>query len=116
MDQDFSIGSGLSILFGFLRWRIPKMTNHTAEGGILAGVLLILADFLVPDMKPNIFAAGLLVIGLLCVGAAFDVWLNQKKLGQSAAEPAAPIAPNTMGGVVGNTGIITQGQKGDNSQ
>ena len=114
-DLNFGIGPAISLLCWFLRYRLPTMRKHIADGGIVAGALLIIADLMVPEMKPNVLAAGLLLIGLLFVGGALDVWLNQKP-GAPVRAGSASIEPkNNMGGVSENEGIVTQGQRGDNS-
>src|ERR1700704_3895388 len=76
LDQDLSVGSAISIVFGFLRWRFSTMPKHTAEAGIVAGLLLIMADVMVPEMKPSILAAGFFLIGVCFIGGAIDVWLR----------------------------------------
>jgi hypothetical protein len=89
------------------------MPKHTAEAGIVAGLLLILADVMVPEMKPSILAAGLFLIGTLFIGGAFDVWLRP-----SAASAQSP--PTSTGkpqvGAPGMTqsaqNITSYGQQG----
>jgi len=88
------------------------MGNHTAEAGIAAGLFLLIADLMTPEMKPNIFASGLFLIGLLCIGGSLDVWYRQKH--NVAGMRESPQDTNTVGNIPNNHGIITQGQTGDN--
>lgn len=88
------------------------MPKHVADGGIAAGIILITVDVLMPQMKPNLLAGALLLIGCLFIGGAIEVWRSQ-------TVPFAVKGPsssgNKMGTVRDNDGIVTQGQKGDNS-
>jgi hypothetical protein len=86
------------------------MGNHTAEAGVVAGILLLIADLTVPEMKPQIIASGLFLVGVLFIGASFDVWLKQRPTVADASRTG-----NIMGNVQNNQGIVTQGQTGDNA-
>lgn len=88
------------------------MGKHTAEAGIAAGILLIIADIMVPDMKPALPAATLFLIGCLCIGGSIDLWINQTKTGDRIP---SPITSNNLSKVTNNRGIITQSQNGDNT-
>jgi xanthosine utilization system XapX-like protein len=111
-DLSFGIGTAVSILFAFLRYRFPTMGKHTAEAGIAAGILLIIADIMVPDMRPALPAAAMFLIGCLCIGASIDLWINQNKTGDKIP---SPINSNNLSNVNNNRGIVTQSQNGDNT-
>jgi hypothetical protein len=112
LDQDLSIGTAISIIFGFLRWRFPTIPKHTAEAGIVAGGLLILADAMGPSMKPNILAAGLFLIGVLFIGGSLDVWLRPSTAkAQTPTEPPGSTVIENSGGGIGAE-ISAQGTPG----
>lgn len=45
-----------------------------------------------------------------------DGKISTKKLHHRSIAHSAPLGPNTIGDISGNTGVITQGQSGDNHQ
>lgn len=98
------------------------MPKHTADAGIVAGLLLILADVLEPTMRPNIIAAGLFLTGVLFIGGSLDVWLSQS--GAVAQTPPTSPPTTTAEGpetVIQNSGggtgldLTVTGQKGATS-
>jgi hypothetical protein len=89
-EQELTIGIAISVVFGFLRYRFPTMSNHLSEAGIAAGILLIIAELMVPEMKIHILAGGMFLAGMLLVGGSFDIWLKQSTANaQGVAMPSA---------------------------
>lgn len=87
------------------------MPNHVADGGILAGVLLILANVMEPDMKPNIFTSTVFLLSLLGFGYALHLWRGQKPSDLLTQNAQAQTVIENSGGGVGAE-ISVQGTPG----
>jgi hypothetical protein len=111
MDQNLGFGVGIAILFAFLRWALPALPKVTAWSGVIAGAIIVLVTWTMPQMNITLPVIALFVLGTIFIGGAVHLALKPKNL-DSGAVSSGP--GNTMGDVHGNTGIITQGQHGDN--
>jgi hypothetical protein len=90
--------------------------KRVSEAGLAAGFLLLIADLVVPDMKPNLLPSLVFVAGLLLVGWSIEMWQHQRKSSPVGVPPTSDTEPpERMGSAPDNRGIITQGQTGDNS-
>ena len=111
MSRDLSVyGIGISLVSVCLRYVVTVMPKPIAWAGIFAGTALIFTDFFVPMIKPTPTAGVIFVIGCFCIGLSIYLSL------QSGPTPTAsqPAPANAMGNVGNNSGIISQGQTGDN--
>ena len=114
MAQEAAIGIGMAVLFAFLRWAIPAMPRSIAWSGVIGGLVVLLATIAPIHMNLSLPAIALFLLGAICIGGA--VHLVLKPVSVSAVTPASgPDAGNSMGNINGNTGIITQGQQGNNT-
>jgi hypothetical protein len=112
MDQTSALGIGISVLFAFLRWAIPAMAKPIAWSGVIAGLIIMVVAWTMPQMNISLPVIALFVCGSICIGGAIYLAFKPK----SPAPSVTSSSPgNVMGNVHGNTGIITQGQQGDNS-
>ena len=103
-------GIGLSVIFGFARWRYPAVPHKIADGGLLAGIVLLVLGITMPNIHMTPAAIIFFVMGCLCFGAAAHFATREDKLVQpSSREPS-----NAMGPITNNSGINTQGQRGNN--
>lgn len=114
MTNSFYLGLGVSVAFFFVRYAMPAMPKIVAWAGVLAGIVVMLAEMLDPVMKPPLGSVVLFVIAALCLGGAAHLYIHRSGAIQPA-NPGTAQGGNQMGNVSGNTGIVTQDQKGDNS-
>ena len=115
MNQGPLFSIFLSAAFAFGRYRFTAMGKHSAEGGLAAAVLLIMIDLFMPNMRPEILPAVLFVMGLVCVGGAVDLWFRQKPIGAVETIKAVPNVSTPGAKIKNNSGIITEGQRGNNT-
>jgi hypothetical protein len=109
---DTLIGTGLSVVFGFARWRFPVVPPEIADAGLIAGIALITFGVTMPNFNLTMTAIVFFVAGCLCFGvAAHFAWKDGKPPVAEMPEQST----NAMGAVTDNGGIITQGQRGDNA-
>jgi len=113
VSPDIGYGAAISIIFAFLRWAVPAMPKSIAWSGVIAGVITLLTAWLMPQMNITLPAIALFLLGAICIGGAVHLAMKPRSADR---QPVAGTAANTMDNVNGNTGIITQGQQGDNSQ
>lgn len=116
MEQEVLTGMGLSMLFGFARWRFPTIPPRVAEAGLVSGILLLLVGVFMPQLQFSLPAIAFFVLGCVAFGlsAHFALKENPLKAAQtktSAAAPAADTAPfirlNNVGdGEIKNNTII----------
>jgi hypothetical protein len=112
MDQNLGFGVGIAVLFAFLRWALPAMPKAIAWSGVIAGAIIVSVAWTMPQMNITLPVIALFVFGAICVGGAVHLALKPKNLDSGAVSSGSG---NTIGDVHGNTGIITQGQRGDNT-
>jgi hypothetical protein len=112
MDQNLALGIGISVLFAFSRWAVPAMPKPIGWSGVLAGVIIIVVVWTMPQMNITLPVIALFLLGSICLGGAVHLALKPKNPASSATSDSSG---NKMGDVRGNKGIITQGQQGDNS-
>jgi hypothetical protein len=112
MDQNLGFGLGIAVLFAFLRWALPAMPKVIAWSGVIAGAIIVLAAWTMPQMNISLPVIALFVLGAICIGGAIHLALKPKNLDSGAVSSGSG---NATGDVHGNTGIITQGQHGDNT-
>lgn len=91
------------------------MPRPVAWGGVIGGLLVLLVAIAPIHMNLSPPVIALFLVGAICIGGAVHLALKPKAPTQSPAPAAPAAAGNTMGNINGNNGIITQGQKGDNS-
>jgi hypothetical protein len=111
MGGEVLIGAGLSAVFAFARWRFPAVPHKFADGGLIAGIALVFFGVVMPNVTLTTPAILLFVAGCLCFGGAAHLALRD---GTRSVVAAREKPANTMGSVTNNSGIITQGQRGDN--
>jgi hypothetical protein len=87
------------------------MPKHVADGGILAGFLLFLANIMEPDMKPGIYASTVFLLSLLGMGYAVHLWRNQKPSDNLIQSTQAQTVIQNSGGGTG-ADISVQGAPG----
>jgi hypothetical protein len=105
-------GVAISIIFAFFRYAVPVMPKAVAWAGVGAGAIILIAGWVVPEMKITIPVVVLFLVGMLLIGGAIDLALR----GASASDANALLpGSNNMGPVTGNKGIVTQDQRGDNA-
>jgi hypothetical protein len=66
-------GVGISIVFFFFRYAVSAMPKSIAWAGVIAGMIIALADNLMPGIKLSVPSIGLLVIGAVCIGGAIHL-------------------------------------------
>jgi hypothetical protein len=114
MGGEFLIGIGLSVVFGFARWRFPAVPHKIADAGLIAGIALIIFGVAMPNLTLTMPVILLFVVGCLCLGGATHLALRDVRFVVAAPEKPANTESNMMGAVTNNSGIVTQGQRGDN--
>src|SRR5262249_54388883 len=87
-------GIAISIIFAFVRYAVPAMPKSIAWAGVAAGIALLLADMLAPQMKLSIPVIVLFLTGVLLIGAAVHLSLrpSEKQPAAIAAVPAVRTA------------------------
>jgi hypothetical protein len=114
MGGETLIGLGLSVVFGFARWRFPAVPHKIADAGLISGIVLIILGVAMPNVTLTMPVILLFVVGCLCLGGAAHLALKgDRSVSMPLAKPAGA-EHNTMGEVTNNSGIVTQGQRGDN--
>ena len=114
MTNGFYLGFGVSVAFFFVRYAVPAMPKIVAWAGVLAGIVVMLAEMLEPAMKPPLGSVVLFVIAALCLGGAAHLYVHRSGA-ILPVNPGTAQRGNQMGNVSGNEGIVTQDQKGDNA-
>lgn len=114
MHEDAVIGLATTIIFPCLQWAIPTMPRRVAWSGVIAGLVILAAALAPIHMNLSLPAIALFLIGAICIGGAAHLAFKPKAPVQTSV-PASPPTGNAIGNINGNTGIITQGQQGDNS-
>jgi hypothetical protein len=114
MSHEIAVyGVAISVIFAFVRWAIPVMPKPVAWSGVGAGIIVLVADGLIPQMNITLPAIGLFLVDALCIGGAINLSLSAKPTRHDPVAVAPPV--NRMGDVNNNTGVVTQGQRGDNA-
>jgi hypothetical protein len=104
-------GVAISIISIFLRYAVPAMPNPIAWSGVAAGALILMANLTMPQLNIGLPGIALFLVGALFIGAAIHLTLKPKVPDSGVVTDAEP---NTIGDIHGNSGIITQGQEGNN--
>lgn len=112
MSHDIGYGAAVSIIFAFLRWAVPAMPRQIAWSGVIAGIVILLVGWLMPQMNITLPVIALFLLGTIFIGGAVHLAMKPKTPDEASV---GGTSGNTMGNVNGNDGIITQGQHGDNS-
>jgi hypothetical protein len=85
-----------------------------ADGGLIAGICLLLVGIMMPEIHFSPLVILFFVVGCLSFGAAAH--FATKGSGATATvSNASSETNNMMGPVTNNSGINTQGQRGDNA-
>jgi hypothetical protein len=113
MGHEIAYGAAISIIFAFFRWAVPAMSKPIAWSGVAAGIAILIAAWAMPQMNITLPVIALFLFGAICIGGAVHLAMKPKPTDQPGA--VAGTSGNTMGNIDGNTGIITQGQHGDNT-
>jgi hypothetical protein len=111
MGGEALTGIGLSVVFGFARWRFPTVPPKIADAGLFSGICLLLIGIIMPEIHLSPLAIVFFVVGCLSFGAAAHFATKDRGASVSASKNEAT---NTMGSIINNSGINTQGQQGDN--
>jgi hypothetical protein len=87
------------------------MPPKIADGGLFAGIVLLIVGTTMPNVHLTPLVIVFFIAGCLCFGAAahFATRDAPKVETENPQKPA-----NTMGPIINNSGINTQGQQGDN--
>lgn len=119
MDQEVVIGTGLTLIFAFARWRFPAVPNRISEAGLLAGISIIVGGIIMPQLNLGWPVLLLFTAGFLFIGGAFHLALKEKVPKRSPAiAVGAPPTPDAQGGkggsgeIFGNNGTIIGGKGG----
>lgn len=117
MGQEAITGLSLSVIFSFARYRFPTVPHRVAEAGMFAGIVLLCIGTIMTRVQLTPISIAFFIIGCLCFGAAihYATAITQPSLTNSSIE-AAPAEKNAkMGDIQNNTGIVSQGQAGNNA-
>ena len=87
MDRAFWIGVGLTVVFGFLGFAVKAMPRWIAWLGVVIGACLITWGVFHPEPPAT-----------------------------NSTPPIVATPSNSIGAVTNNEGIVTQNQRGNNSQ
>lgn len=112
MGGEALVGIGLSVAFGFARWRFPAVPSKIADGGLIAGIFLLIIGTTMPNIHLTAPVIVFFIVGCLCFGAAAHLATREAATNPVAGNPEKPT--NTLGAVIDNSGIVTQGQRGNN--
>jgi hypothetical protein len=114
MNHEIAVsGVVLSAISTFIRWAMPVVPKIIAWSGVGAGVVVLFADWMLPQMNITLPAVGLFLAGVLCIAGAVNMSLRPKPTQDESGAAAA--TTNRTGDVTNNSGIVTQGQRGDNA-
>jgi hypothetical protein len=106
-------GVAISVISTFVRWAFPVVPKPVAWSGVIAGFVVLVADGLLPQMNITLPAIGLFLVGVLCIAGAVNMSLHPKPTEEGPG--AAATTTNRIGDVTNNSGVVTQGQRGDNA-
>jgi hypothetical protein len=95
MDKGFYLALGVTLLLPFLQYALPIMPKSVAWAGVAAGILVMLVEFLAPDMKPSLPVVLLFLIGTLCFGWAGHLYFQQPSSPRVAEKPTMAGEPPT---------------------
>jgi hypothetical protein len=90
--EGFYLALGVTVVLPFAQWLAPTMPRLIAYTGMAGGVLIMLAEFLDPSMKPPFSVVILFLIGALCMGGAAHLYLKAIR-SQKAPEKTADLVP-----------------------
>jgi hypothetical protein len=90
MDQRLIFGLGVSVIFGFARWRFPSVGKPFASSGMALGLGLLLWSAM-PSI--SLGPAVLAIAGLMAVAGAVEWQSNLNKKRAPSIEAAIPSAP-----------------------
>jgi hypothetical protein len=85
--EGFYLALGVTFALPFLQWAVPTMPRIVAYAGAAGGILVMLAEFLDPAMKPPFTVVILFLVGTLCIGGAAHLYLQFLKT--SKAPPSS---------------------------
>lgn len=89
--EGFYLALGATIVLPFLQWAVPSMPRVLAYAGVAGGIAVMFAEFLGPTMKPPFSVVVLFLTGVLCIGGAAHLYIqNIKRPTTAAAEATAP--------------------------
>jgi hypothetical protein len=95
--EGFYLALGVTFVLPFLQWAVPTMPRILAYAGVAGGIIVMLAEFLDPTMKPPFGAVILFLIGILCIGGAAHLYMQALKSPKTAEKvadtPAATFSP-----------------------
>ncbi len=115
--MDPLVGLGVSVFFGFLRYRVNAVLKPVASTGMVIGALVMGAGFLPESYRPPILVILLLVVGVLSLtGAGYLYWQHMIKKSPQAATNSPPEFQGQGGhggdAKVGGSGIAIGGPGG----
>jgi hypothetical protein len=119
VESTFLFGIGITAVTFFFRYAVSVMPKSIAWAGVAAGIILMAIGLFPSFYRPPLSAIALFVCGMLLIGAAVHITLsNASNAGRDSTTTLIPATKttNTTGYISNNSGIITQGQKGDNVQ
>jgi len=98
--EGFYLALGVTFVLPFLQWAVPTMPKIVAYAGVTGGILVMLAEFLDPAMKPPFPAVILFLIGVLCIGGAAHLYIQFLKSSKTPEKVAGPVeaAPSAKRG------------------
>ena len=90
-------GVGISVVFFFLRYAVVAMPKSIAWAGVIAGLILALADTVMPTIKLTAPSIVCFVCGVLLIGASIYFGLGQSAPAQApSSPPSSPRADPTI--------------------
>ncbi|MBI5110449.1 MAG: hypothetical protein HZA68_00570 [Rhodovulum sp.] len=83
MSEGFFLGLGLALILRFIQWAVPAMPKSVGWSGIIAGIIVVLAEFLEPSMKPPLSSVILFLIAAICLGGSFHFYVQRSAKAQT---------------------------------
>jgi hypothetical protein len=88
-------GVGISVVFFFFRYAVDTMPKSIAWAGVIAGLIIAVADQIMPGIKLTLPSIGLFLIGALFIGAAVHLAFAQSNHSPPGASPQQPNVPQS---------------------
>jgi hypothetical protein len=121
MDTPIYLGLGVSVVFFFLRYAVNAVPKFIAWAGVVAGLLIVLAQFLPLEARPPMSVVILFLIGFMALATGGYLWIQNMQGPKRTTAPLSEEAPTATGAAPadktsrGSTGVLIKGKISDGS-
>lgn len=84
MSEGFYLGLGLALVLRFVQWAVPAMPKSIGWSGTIAGVVVMMAEFVERSMRPPLGSVVLFLLAAVCLGGSIHLYLNRSAKAQTS--------------------------------